>query len=152
MNELFKFHGRKFLYGLMAVGLALSMMAASLPSAVRPAGPEAAPQSVPPASEACLTREVTVTLASEQVSFCAPTGLPFSVVEDDSAQAVMSYAGLAQVDGFGGVNIKATVAGSAPGIGRPVYTPGDVAAYRQAVRDAETAKPDRTVSTGPNGL
>ncbi len=152
MNIKFSTHFRKFLYGLMIAGLALSTLGASLPSAVRPASPAGAVKAAPSASGACLTQVVTITLASEQVSFCSPTSLPVSVVEDGSPDAFVGYAGLAQRDGFGSVNIKATVGGKTPGVGRPVYTPGGVVAYRQTVRDMETARDGRVVSSGPTGL
>jgi hypothetical protein len=64
----------------------------------------------------------------------------------------VDYAGLDQADGYGVFIIKATAPGSAPGIGRPVYTSQAVAAYRQAVWDLETSKPDRSVSKGPSGV
>jgi hypothetical protein len=100
----------------------------------------------------CLTQAVRITLTSEQISLCAPTNLPFNVVEDSVSDPYVSYAGLDQMDGFGIVNIKATAAGNAPGIGRPVYNSGDVVAYRQAVWQIESSKKDRIVSNGPTGL
>ena len=100
----------------------------------------------------CLTQAVRITLASEQISFCAPTSLPFNVVEDSSSDPYVSYAGLDQMDGFGIVNIRATVPGTTPGPGRPIYNSGEVIAYRQAVWKTESSKTDRIASSGPTGL
>ena len=100
----------------------------------------------------CLTQPVTITLASEQVSFCAPTSLPFNVVEGNNSDSSVNYAGLTQMDGYGILNIKATAPGNMPGPGRPVYTSDGVAVYREAVWDTETGKADRGVSKGPSGV
>jgi hypothetical protein len=100
----------------------------------------------------CLTQAVHITLASEQISICAPTSLPFHVVEDSSSDASVHYAGLDQTDGYGIINIKAAAPGTAPGPGRPVYNSGEGFAYRQAVWNLEAAKTDRKVSNGPTGL
>jgi hypothetical protein len=51
-------HIRKALYALMAIGMALSTLGASLPPDVQPPSPEG----TVPTSGTCLTREVTVTL------------------------------------------------------------------------------------------
>ena len=100
----------------------------------------------------CSTQRVRVTLDSEQISFCAPTSQSFNVVQDNLSDAYISYAGLNQMDGYGIVNIKATTPGYAPGPGRPEYTSGQMAEYRQKVWDIESSKTDRVVSSGPEGL
>ncbi len=135
---LLKKYVRITLVGLVTLGLVLSTIGAVNPSAPLPG--------------ACLTQSVRISLAGEQVSFCAPSSLPFTIVEDSTSDASVNYAGLAQLDGYGILNIKATAPGNAPGIGRPVYTSDDVVAYRQAVRNVETAKTDRIVSNGPSGV
>lgn len=106
--------------------------------------------SAPPGG--CLTQTVRITLASEQVSFCAPTSLSFIVVEDSTSDDSVNYAGLSQLTGYGIVNIKATAFGNTPGTGRPVYAGDGAAAYRQAVWDLENPKTDRSVSDGPFGV
>ena len=136
----------------MTLGLALSALgAARLPAAhLHLIG--GAMEAVSAAPVACLTQTVRITLASEQVGFCAPASLPFNTIEDSNADAEVNYAGLNQIEGYGIVNIKATAPGNAPGPGRPVYTSGSVAAYRQAVWNMEAAQNDRNVSKGPSGL
>jgi uncharacterized delta-60 repeat protein len=129
---------RTTLLGLMTLGLALSTIGAVNPPTAPPG--------------ACLTQAIRISLAGEQVSFCAPANLPYTVVEDSTSDASVNYAGLAQLDGYGIVNIKATAPGNAPGIGRPVYTLDDAVAYRQAVWNQEIVKTDRNVSNGPTGL
>ena len=100
----------------------------------------------------CATQTIRITLASEQIEFCAPTGLPINVVEDDASNPLAAYAGLNQIDGYGVVTIKAISAGYAPGPGRPVYTSGQVDAYRQTVFQIESSKTDRVVSKAPTGV
>ena len=143
---------RKCLHGILAAGLAISTIGAGFPPPVpvpmgsvpgKPSGP------VSEAAGVCLTQPVRITLASEQVSFCAPTDQPFSAAEDSASDPAVNYAGLSQLDGYGILNIKATAPGNMPGTGRPVYTSGGIDAYRQAVWDMETARPDRSVSTKP---
>ena len=100
----------------------------------------------------CFTQTVRITLASEQISFCAPTSLPINVVEDSTSDPYVSYAGLDQINGYGIVNIKATTPGNTPGIGRPIYNLGGILEYRQAVWNIESPKTDRIVSNGPTGV
>jgi len=100
----------------------------------------------------CFTQTVRITLASEQISFCAPTSLPINVVEDSTSDPYVSYAGLDQINGYGIVNIKATTPGNTPGIGRPIYNLGGILEYRQAVWNIESSKTDRMVSNGPTGV
>jgi hypothetical protein len=97
----------------------------------------------------CPTKMVRITLASEQISFCAPTGQPYQVVEDNIAVPEVRYAQLNQVSGYGIVNIKSVTPGYAPGIGTPVYTAGDVDTYRQAIRNMESINANLIVSNGP---
>ncbi len=154
---------RKALYGIMTVGLALSTMGAGSPTAARHSlserlepglteAPFGRSDQLPTVPAGCLKQIVQITLASEQVGFCAPTDLPFSAVEDSTSDASVNYAGLSQMDGYGIVNIKATAIGNTPGTGRPVYAGDGAAAYRQAVWDLETPKTDRSVSDGPSGV
>ncbi len=112
--------------------------------------PIVAANPAPEAADQCLTQTVRITLASEQVSFCAPTSLPINVVEDGTSDSEVSYAGLNQFGDYGFMSIKATSPGNSPGPGWPVYNAGQVSAYRRAVRDLETARTDRTVSAGPS--
>jgi uncharacterized delta-60 repeat protein len=130
------------------VGLALSTMGVGSPlgAGLAPSGG----YSVVPGK--CLTQTVRLTLASEQISFCAPSSFPVSVVEDNISDPSVNYAGLDQKDGYGVINIKATLAGNTPGIGRPVYTSDGVIAYRQVVKTIEAARSDRIVSDGPLGI
>jgi uncharacterized delta-60 repeat protein len=126
----------------MLAGMLFSTMgAASLPATFASA-----------AQGACATQIVRITLAGEQIEFCAPTNQPYTAVEDSAADPVVSYAGLNQTSGIGIINIKATTDGHAPGPGRPVFYLGGISAYRQAVEELETAKADRTVSNGPTGI
>jgi CHAP domain len=135
-------HLRAALLWMLVVGLALGTSAAGQPPAGR----------FPAAPGGCPTQEIRLSLAAQQVSFCAPTSRPVHVVEDNRSDPGVGYAGLDQGVGYGIVNIKASSPGSAPGIGRPVYTSGELAAYRQAVWSMETAKTDRRVSGGPTGI
>jgi hypothetical protein len=107
---------------------------------------------LPDSPGGCRTQEIRLSLAGQPLSFCAPTSRPVQVVEDNLADPGVSYAGLDQVEGYGIVNIRASLPGSTPGIGRPVYTSGGAAAYRQAAWEIETAKADRKVSSGPTGI
>jgi uncharacterized delta-60 repeat protein len=140
INAVFNPFMRKFLHGGLALGLALSTLgAARLPASHL-------------SSSDCHTQEVRITLAGEQIRFCTPTGQAFNIVEDNTSDPYVSYAGLNQIEGYGIVNIKATIAGYTPGPGRPVYTSGEAAAYRQAVWELETSKTDRVVSDGPTAV
>ncbi len=102
------------------------------------------------ASTDCPTQPVRLTLASEQIEFCSPTSLPYTAVEDNASVPNVSYGGLDQRDGYGFLSIKAASPGYGPGPGRPAYTPGEVEAYRQAIRQAEVSQSDRSVSDGPS--
>ena len=106
----------------------------------------------PAVPDGCPTQEIRISLAGQQVSFCAPTSRPVHVVQDNLADPGVGYAGLDQTGGYGIVNIKATSPGSSPGSGRPAYTSGGAAAYRQAVWSMEAARTDRGVSGGPTGF
>jgi hypothetical protein len=133
---------RAALLCMLVVGLTLATSAAGQP----PAG------TFPGAPGGCPTQEIRLTLAAQQISFCAPTSRPVHVVEDNRSDPGVAYAGLDQVDGYGVVNIKATSPGSAPGNGRPVYTSGGASAYRRTVWDMEAARTDRRVSGGLMGI
>jgi hypothetical protein len=100
----------------------------------------------------CLTKEVTITLASEQINFCTPISQTYNVSEDNFSDPNVSYAQLNQVNGYGIVNIKSVTPGYAPGIGRPVYDLGSIEEYRQAVWTSESSKTDQVVSIGPPGV
>jgi hypothetical protein len=139
----------------MAFGLALSTLGAGSRSTVRAleATPEASTTgSVLDSPDQCLTKVVRITLASEQISFCAPTSLPINIVEDSTSDPYVSYAGLDQINGYGIVNIKATTSRNSPGIGRPIYNLGGIVEYRRAVWDIESPKTDRVVSNGLTGV
>jgi len=99
----------------------------------------------------CLTKSIRITLASQQITFCAPTSQPFQVVEDNIAVPEVPYAQFNQVSGYGIVNIKAAAPGYAPGLGKPIFT-GDGEAYRLAVRNQESARTDQVVSDGPSAV
>ena len=129
---------RNSLYGIMLLGMALA-----------PIGIMRAPASE---TGKCLTKVVSITLASQQISFCAPTSQPFQVVEDNLAVPEVPYAQLSQVSGFGMVNIKSASPGYAPGIDTPVYTAGAVDAYRQTVRNMESTNTNLVVSDGPTAV
>ena len=75
------------------------------------------------AQGACATQIVRITLAGEQIEFCAPTNQPYTAVEDSAADPVVSYAGLNQTSGIGIINIKATTDGHAPGPGSTLERP-----------------------------
>jgi hypothetical protein len=135
--------------------LALSSIGAGNPSATRQPGTILSGSSTNRLSASlggCFSQEIRVTLASEQVSFCAPNRQPFNVIEDNLSDAYVAYAGLNQVKGYGIVNIRATSSEHVPGTGRPMYTSGEVAAYRQAVWKIESSKTDRLVTSGPTGI
>jgi uncharacterized delta-60 repeat protein len=102
------------------------------------------------ASTDCPTPPVRLTLASEQIEFCSPTSLPYTAVEDSASVPNVSYGGLDQRTGYGLLSIKAASPGYGPGPGKPAYKPGDLEAYRQVIREAETSQPDRLVSDGPS--
>jgi uncharacterized delta-60 repeat protein len=131
---------RKFLHGALTLGLALSTIGAARLPANRLS------------SSDCHTQEVRVTLAGEQIRFCAPTRLPLDVVRDSASDPAVHYAGLAQLDGYGFVNIKATLPENIPGIDRPVYTSDGAAAYRRAVWEMESSRKAQIVSDGPAGI
>src|SRR5215472_6383420 len=76
---------------------------------------------VQPPSPTCATKSVLVTLAREQISYCAPTALKYNVVEDNASDQYSSYAALDQLAAYASINIKSTMPGYAPGIGRPTY-------------------------------
>lgn len=105
----------------------------------------------PAASGSCALQTVRITLAGEQIEFCAPTSQRFKAVEDDVSVPQVSYAGLDQVNGLAFVAIQATNPGYAPGMGLPVYEAGELAGYRQDVWAGEAARTDRNVSKGPIG-
>ena len=149
---MFNKHIRKTLPGILAVGLALATIGAVLPPAAHLSLSGGDIKAAFAAPGECLTVVVRITLASEQASFCAPTSLPYTVIEDSTSDSSVNYAGLAQRVGYGILNIKATAQASTPGTGRPVYTADGVAAYRQAVWNMETSKTDRVVSNGPSGV
>ncbi len=128
--------------------MVFSTLGASSPAAVRPSPAEV----IPASTDTCATQTVRITLASEQIEFCAPTSLPINVVEDNISVPNVSYAGLDQLDGYGFIGIKATSPGYAPGIDMPVYNAGEVVKYRQDVWDSESAKTDRLVSNGPSAV
>jgi hypothetical protein len=107
---------------------------------------------IPDSPNQCLTKVVQITLASEQINFCAPTSQLSNIIEDNISDPNVSYAQLNQVDGYGIVNIKSVTPGYTPGIGRPVYDLGGVDEYRQAVWKIESSKTDRVVSNGPIGF
>ena len=109
-------------------------------------------QTVQAGTGQCLTQVVLVTLAAEQISFCAPTLRPFQVIEDNIAIPDVPYAQLNQASGYGILNIRTAASGSTPGPRLPVYKPGQVDPYRQAVRDLAAAQPDLVVSDGPAAL
>jgi hypothetical protein len=99
----------------------------------------------------CLTKVIRITLALQQISFCAPTSQAFQVVEDNIAVPEVPYAQLNQTNGYGIVNIKAANPGYAPGLGKPIFA-GDGEAYRQAVRNQESTSTDLVVSDGPSAV
>jgi hypothetical protein len=169
MYAKFNAHIRKALHGTMLLGIAFSAFGArNLPAArtleagfetrtetAAPTGSTTGTVTTNPVLESpdrCLTSMVRITIASEQISFCAPTSLPINIVEDSTSDPYVSYAGLDQINGYGIVNIKATTPGNTPGIGRPIYNLGGVVEYRQAVWDIESLKTDRIVSNGPTGV
>ncbi|MHB8628585.1 MAG: CHAP domain-containing protein [Aggregatilineales bacterium] len=102
-------------------------------------------------SRSCATNAVLVTLAGEQISFCAPSAFKFNVVEDNASDQYSSYAALNQLSSYAYVNIKSTTSGHAPGIGRPIYQTGQIDNYRQEVLNSESAKTDRAIRLGPIG-
>jgi uncharacterized delta-60 repeat protein len=128
--------------------MVFSTLGASQPAAARNSPAEV----IPASTDTCATQTVRITLASEQIEFCAPTSLPTNVVEDGASNPQAAYAGLNQIDGYGVVTIKAISAGYAPGPGRPVYTSGQVDVYRQTVLQIESSKTDRVVSNAPTGV
>jgi hypothetical protein len=93
-----------------------------------------------------------VTLAGEQIRFCAPSAAKFSVAEDSASDQYSSYAALNQSSGYAYVNVKSTLPGYTPGIGRPIYQAGSIESYRQSILNSESAKPDRKVTAGPSGI
>ncbi len=99
-------------------------------------------------SQHCATNLIFVTLAGEQISFCAPSAARFAVVEDSASDQFSSYAALNQSSGYAYINVKSTLPGHSPGIGRPVYQTGQIDNYRQAVLQSEAAKPDRAITPG----
>ena len=159
----FNHHIRKILSGSMLLGMAFSgfgvrALEADTGTRAGIVGPtvtaaKAALASLVSASpNECFTQTVRITLASEQISFCAPTSLPIDIVEDSTSDPYVSYAGLDQINGYGIVNIKATTPGNTPGSGRPIYNLDGVLEYRQAVWNIESSKTDRIVSNGPTGV
>jgi hypothetical protein len=107
---------------------------------------------IPDSFGQCLTKEVRITLTSEQINFCTLISQAYNVVEDNISDPNISYAQLNQIDGYGIVNIKSVTPGYTPGIGRPVYELGGIDDYRQAVWKIESSKTDRAVSNGPMGI
>jgi hypothetical protein len=103
-------------------------------------------------SDNCLTKEIRITLTSEQINFCTPINQAYNVVEDNVSDPNMSYAQLNQVEGYGIVNIKSVTPGYSPGIGRPVFDLGGLGEYRQTVWIIESSKTDRAVSNGSVGI
>jgi hypothetical protein len=154
----FNTHIRKALHGMMVLGLTFSPFGAGSRPAVHaldaqtgrmPVATTTDP--VPPPNQ-CPTNVVRITLASEQIRFCAPSSQTYNVIEDNNSDPFVSYAQLNQVNGYGIVNIKSVTPGYTPGIGRPGYDLGGVDEYRQAVWTIESSKTDRVVSNGPTGV
>ncbi|HUH98203.1 MAG TPA: CHAP domain-containing protein [Anaerolineales bacterium] len=102
-------------------------------------------------SNPCSTSLVSFTLNSEQIGFCAPTRLASVAVEDSLTSPEVAYAQFNQTQGYGLIDIKSVAFGNSPGIGRPVYREGEIAAYRQEVWNIESSKNGYTVSNGPAG-
>ena len=100
----------------------------------------------------CNTQTVRVSLADEQISFCAPTGQPFLVVQDGDSVPEIPYAQLNQENGYGILNVKAIAPGSTPGFGRPVYKPGQLGAYQKAVRNLQSSQKNQQTSSGPDAI
>ncbi len=126
----------KTLHGIVVLGLAFSSIGNPVHKAAAAAANVSPFSQVSALPAQCLTRPVRLTLASEQLLFCSPTDLPFNVVEDSTTDVHVNYAGLNQLEGYGIVNIRATSPGYAPGPAEPVYHPGRLAEYRQALEDA----------------
>lgn len=104
-------------------------------------------------AQACATNKtVLVTLAGEQISFCAPTALQYNVVEDNASDQFSSYAALSQASGNAYLTVKSTLPDHVPSVGRPVYKTGDIANYRQSIMNSEAAKSDRRITAGPGGV
>jgi hypothetical protein len=145
----------KVIGGISVLGLVFSVIGAARQPAVLALETTAdtfTKVAVPGPPVDCSTRDVRLSLASEQISFCSPTRQPIQLVEDDISDPEVSYAQLNQVNGYGLVNIKSVAAGYSPGIGRPGYNLGAVDKYRQEVWAIETSKKDRGLSTGPTGI
>jgi uncharacterized delta-60 repeat protein len=94
----------------------------------------------------CATQVVRLTLANEQIQFCAPTSLPFTAIEDNLTIPQVAYAGLNQLDGYATFNIRAALPGAQPGPGMPVYMAGQVDAYRQAAHDLAASSSGRVTN------
>jgi|GEM_PF-2953078 len=107
---------------------------------------------IPDSPDNCLTKVITITLASEQISFCTPISQAYNVIEDNISDPNVTYAQLNQIDGYGIINVKSVTPRYAPAIGRPVYDLGGVDEYRQTVWQIESSKTDRVVSNGPIGV
>jgi uncharacterized delta-60 repeat protein len=137
----------------MVIGLAFSTLGASRsPAPARQPVSNAHLLAIPVDPGDCPIQTVRITLASEQVAFCAPSSLPYDVVEDSTSDPNANYAGLSQLQDYGILTIKAILPGNRPGPGRPVYLSGEAAIYRLAVMNQETAKTDRLVSNGPAAI
>ncbi len=135
----------KALNGIVILGMTL------FPGRVGARSIQNSPTSQPFATDLtqCRTQPVRITLAGEQIIFCAPTTAPFSVVEDDLTDPHAGYAGLDQTEGYGIVNLRATSPSYAPGPNTPVYRTGRVDEYIRSLRDFWASQPDRILSTGP---
>ncbi len=131
----------KALSGIMALGLAFSPLG-------RPGQQFEAASALGLTSD-CTTQVVRITLASEQISFCSPTSLPFTTFEDNLTVPEVGYAGLDQVDGYGVVDIRSTAPGNHPGPHMPVYNAGKLDEYLQAIRDLKSLQPDHRLSNAP---
>ncbi len=142
----------KTLNGIVVLGLAFSSIgnpvhkAAAVAANVSPSSQVSAlPASASPGR--CALR-----LASEQILFCSPTDLPVNIVEDSTTDVHVNYAGLNQLEGYGIVNIRATSPGYATGPAEPVYHPGRLAEYRQALEARGSSLPGSLFTDGPVAL
>ena len=130
----------KALRGILVLGLASSLLGIQ----ARPAAASASPYSL-----TCATQPVRLSLASEQITFCSPTSLPFSAVEDSLSDPNVNYAGVSQLQGYAFANIRAVASDNASGPSMPFYTAGDLEGYRQAVRQSQAAQTNSRLSAAP---
>ena len=152
----------KGLRGIMVFGMAFSTLGMQSHPAKAASGP-ASPifleaklsplEAVSTAASDCATQTVRITLASEQVSFCSPTSLPFS---DGGRRSLRSKCKLCRLESSERIRLRQHPLRSHPempvGPYMPVYTAGKLDDYRQIVRKRQSAQTNSRLSAGPFAL